>query len=1193
MKSLIKVLLVGGLAAYVSTVEAATGSSAWFFVDTTDGSLKISDVTSKYFDGKYGGSAGRKSTFLNGTPCEIEMKVLMDDYSEVDYWLVNGREVTARTFTVDVGTLPVGGKLEVVAVGKEDGVRSEPFRVNFDIAEHVDEEHKELWTARTSNSGGIDEIRYTLIGAGTMSFPLALEKNITKPDWLRWVPGDNWSICPKVELKPEVRSSGNGSCKLATIGGTAKNKFGKVMNKDVTFTFSGGPLTLSWNAQKKKWVTGPVSFGLKVGGSIGCTYPYLTPIGPVFVEWKGEIALAGSVKVSGIDSALSGTGWSGLESAFTFSSDSLPKFSGGGGWGINKLACLKGVISGMSVFNVTYSKGSWSDFRWGLKGSGALTYVFLGFNGNLIELTSDTYWLINNSLPKAARLMSGVPSDGIEWKLQSRDYLESAKTGIRLMSVPVGEGVAVVEFGGYPDSAPAMASGIGGDALAYLRDNASRSSANRTELVLRTGTSNEWSAAEAVWDDGTADFMPSLAAMPDGSIAAAWMNTSRTFSDDVMIDEFCGAEEIAVGIRNAATGVWTCRNLTADGAFDFSPAVRTAANGKILVAWLRNASGKMTSSSAEPTDIMAAIYANGAWNGATTVLGSVGIVNGFDVAFDGKSAVLAFSKDADGDPSTADDAEMYALRLNGGVWDEPVRLTSAGDADGTPLVRADGGSFAVLWTAKGALMETTELAPSNAVAVVAADGWTLPAHPVMMRGAGGRDALVWNGMSADGGAADAPMAMMYDPLCGAWGAPVKLFDNGRKENRLSGAVGVDGGIRIGYESSSVATNAEGEAVLGDVELRTRFIPATSDLAVMEDGFSFSTNVFVDGESVDLTVKAANLGFRPATNATVRVYEGAGDEKSELASIVTNFPGGGIVAVSVPWTVDTTQTNLQFTVEVDAGENEEDEDNNVFVWSAGAYDVAFGGVLVRNENATRRLLTANVANRGLGPLAAGGKVVFRRGGEDGEVLGEDTLGAVWPGADGVYGAGFAWDMSGAAFTSAWETVCVQLFPEGTAGEKADTAFVQVMTPLGTTNVTVNVGGGKYVTVPGAWLLTYEDIVRNSGGDVATALQSMAANGRLSNVECYILGLDPGATNDFRIVSFPMKADGSPDLAGLAIDPPLVRWNVPGARAVLKGAATLEGPWVEVGDGEGAAATQGGGLGEAALPLRFFKVEVVLP
>ena len=41
---------------------------------------------------------------------------------------------------------------------------------------------------------------------------------------------------------------------------------------------------------------------------------------------------------------------------------------------------------------------------------------------------------------------------------------------------------------------------------------------------------------------------------------------------------------------------------------------------------------------------------------------------------------------------------------------------------------------------------------------------------------------------------------------------------------------------------------------------------------------------------------------------------------------------------------------------------------------------------------------------------------------------------------MYNAGFAWDMDGIAFTSAWETVCVQLFPDGVVGSALDAADV---------------------------------------------------------------------------------------------------------------------------------------------------------
>ena len=62
---------------------------------------------------------------------------------------------------------------------------------------------------------------------------------------------------------------------------------------------------------------------------------------------------------------------------------------------------------------------------------------------------------------------------------------------------------------------------------------------------------------------------------------------------------------------------------------------------------------------------------------------------------------------------------------------------------------------------------------------------------------------------------------------------------------------------------------------------------------------------------------------------------------------------------------------------------------------------------------------------------------------------------------------------------------------------------------------------------------------------------------------------------------MKADGTPDLANIVFDPPQARWNVPGARAVIKGAAALgDTEWPEVTEQNKAS-------------FRFFKVEVELP
>ena len=123
-----------------------------------------------------------------------------------------------------------------------------------------------------------------------------------------------------------------------------------------------------------------------------------------------------------------------------------------------------------------------------------------------------------------------------------------------------------------------------------------------------------------------------------------------------------------------------------------------------------------------------------------------------------------------------------------------------------------------------------------------------------------------------------------------------------------------------------------------------------------------------------------------------------------------------------------------------------------------------------------------------------------------------------------------------------------------------------------DVAVDIGDGMTLMVSSGWLL--EKTTR--------AATDVAANGR-KVWECYVLGLDPeDATNDFTIVSFPMGADGLPDLTKIAFVPSQAQWNIQGAQPVLKGRSTLEGggDWQLVTD-------------ENKAQMRFFKVDVVLP
>lgn len=106
------------------------------------------------------------------------------------------------------------------------------------------------------------------------------------------------------------------------------------------------------------------------------------------------------------------------------------------------------------------------------------------------------------------------------------------------------------------------------------------------------------------------------------------------------------------------------------------------------------------------------------------------------------------------------------------------------------------------------------------------------------------------------------------------------------------------------------------------------------------------------------------------------------------------------------------------------------------------------------------------------------------------------------------------------------------------------------------------------------------VENNATLVKPMLEATAANGRLSVVECYALGINPvDPEEDFVISEFKLKADGSPDLENIRFSPSQEEWTLDMIYK-LKGKASLSDEWQDVPDG-----------GDPT--NRFFKAEIVLP
>ncbi len=248
---------------------------------------------------------------------------------------------------------------------------------------------------------------------------------------------------------------------------------------------------------------------------------------------------------------------------------------------------------------------------------------------------------------------------------------------------------------------------------------------------------------------------------------------------------------------------------------------------------------------------------------------------------------------------------------------------------------------------------------------------------------------------------------------------------------------------------------------------------------------------------------------------------------------------------------------------------------------GAYGA--GGSVTINGGAVTATGGQCGAGIGGGVYGAGGGVTINggtvtvTGGEDGDGIGLDGGAAIGAGADcPVDGSLMIASYMKVGYVEDGAVTWAGADERETYCRNTDGKAVRIASA----GVVVDAGGGKTVLVPMTWI---ESVVPESfAGALEEYVYNDAANGR-KVWECYVLGLDPKELADFRITSFPMNADGTPDLAKIAFSPSKEDWNLVGAEPVLEGRSGLgaDSEWVTVTD-----------VGDPT-SLRFFRIRVALP
>lgn len=1034
-------------------------------VDTRDGSFKVTDVSSRYCSGAYG-KGGSDVHFLVGVTLPLDFTAQVEWGDKTPARLeFNGASQNwpNATKNLNVGALGAGGKLEVVAIAS-DGTRSAPFRANFQVVPLPPFANMLFYP---QSSPFISSLRYT-----TPELDMEIFKGKSGVIEGVPIPGETMDIQPKFKAEAEFSGDGvltiksavgqNRGIKLNDTGIRKPNgQFGKAAAVDFGLDVEGEVVAF-WSRELGAWVVNSGYMGLNFFGKYSSPPFYLYAPPPIYARF--EIGADGQIGVRVTDLG-DGTGWTPEVNA----GGTFPDIKGIIGCGASGVLALEGYIGVAGKFE--FKGPPVVCTKLGVEGKIGAQVVLLMFTLPL-DIWSGAYWIVGGDGPQSAASPLKLLADGVlpinlaeldptVFRLMDRDYLTRSQArplglapAVRTIKSTGGTETTIVPDG-YPYPEPALALAGATNHLLYIRDNPGRLPENRTEVVHAMESGSGWSVGSTVWDDGTGDFAPQAAALPNGSLLAVWANMGAALTNGAGLDEALAGLEIAAGHFDAGTGLWTCRNLTTNDWLDHSPVLSVAPDGSAAVAWVRNRHLNPTGTTNEPNEILVSHWIGAEWSTETSVAADLGSLTYIDIAWDGAEGALVYALDMDDDLATLADQELFGISYSGGAWGAVVRLTSDAVQDTRPFVSYDAdGNLLVVWFRDGRVMSANGMALASPVEV-GEIGMASGAQDIkLVTGPAGQMGVIWQDAGSEGVVAPDPYIMNYDPAQELWGGGVRLLDDPALERGFSGAFGADGHLRLAYCKVAVGEDAEGTPTSGAVDLCVLDHPVGPDPAIGPQGIALSTNTVEIGESVDILVTVENRGEWAVTNLGVCVYAGnpaAGGTLIGSTQRVAQVQGGDSALVTVPWLVPQSASNLVIYAVVDPGLETSDRNraNNSALLAAILPDLALEGTTVQHETPTVRLLTAKVVNAGSAPVAAGVRATFRRGALDGALLAEDTLGALVPGTNGAYDVGFRWDMDGTVFTSAFEMVYVEVDPDNLVEEIEtlnNVVALQVMTSL---------------------------------------------------------------------------------------------------------------------------------------------------
>ena len=897
-----------------------------------------------------------------------------------------------------------GGRLTVIAIS-QDGTQSVPFDANIEVM---------------ALPPGIPVSPF--LNDDGVSFSYKLELKDSYSFFTDIMPVEGLIVSENIPIFGDKQISlGIGADMSVTIGsdGTASYSMVGPRPNDslemagVAFDTGwelGGDIIFKYDLENNVWEFdgGYLTSGMSLQKGIGPSYTVVV-VGPVPVplylrgelgaELNGAIGFTGwsegngweldgtlepgangrAIAGVGVASVLAVEGYLGINASMLFGFPEEPVFR-------ETIVALSGGITLVTLF-FQYERPIW-EYTWSWpEGTGESGLLFSG--QELLDIR-DIEWepvsrnynngLSRTTVDKTLLKVSGLKSSGVEKTIPGQTDI-------------------------YPHSYPWLAN-MGNDLmLVWITDDLLKTQNNRTSVVYSKYSGDQWSTPAKVFEDGTADFYPAVAAITGGSVAV-WQDSGALFEDEATMDDMLPEQEISVSVFETSTNTWSSGiRLTSNTWLDRSPEI-AAFGSTALTVWISNAENDMLGFSEKPNSLKYSFFDGASWSAESTVANGLGAIIRASLVCNGINAKYVFVIDSDGDISTVNDQDLYMTDFDGTSWSGVSRLTNDSVQDTNPRLAHDqNGDLLMVWYKDGNFKMAVNMDMNNIQGVVDHGLSSGAADFRLAVGDNGQVFIIWPDSSAQG--QDLYMAM-YDPNLSIWGKGSQVTDTDSLERSLSSVQTVNGSLAVVYNSvETIMTTRQvdvgGTLVevevpeAGKTDLCMVIIPIEGDLAVFAENISFTPENIALGDNLDISATVSNIGLKGAENIAVEFYYGDPGDGGELIGSRQTISGpiasGESAVVSItdwpaPETPDADK-EIYVVVDPDLACEDSDRGNNVAHISLFKPDIEISQMHWQAMGISKRIVTASIKN--IGTVSASCiPVAFKKNGESGSNLNQVTI-----------------------------------------------------------------------------------------------------------------------------------------------------------------------------------------------------------